>query len=136
MHVSKAKICIKQKNFFPVWPIEIARLTAVLVLPTPPLPLVTAIESVIINLTSILSVMESCFTMESRFSLRYCIKTFCDANIGASIIDFDAENKPIFASFVAREEKLSCSDVALIQFCKSNHRIKVFKFTHRQRNHV
>ena len=53
---------------------------------------------------SILSVMESCFTMESRFSLRYCIKTFCDANIGASMIDFDAENKPIFASFVAREE--------------------------------
>ena len=56
---------------------------------------------------SILSVMESCFTMESRSSLRYCIKTFCDANIGASIIDFDAENKPIFTSFILQERKNS-----------------------------
>ena len=47
--------------------------------------------------------MEPCFIMESRFSLRYCIKTFCDANIGASIIDFDAENKPL--SFLSRWDK-------------------------------
>ena len=50
--------------------------------------------------------------------LRYCNKTFCDANIGASIIDFDAENNPIFASFL-KEKKISCSDVLLSSFVRA-----------------
>ena len=50
--LARPKSASNKRTFFPVWPSEIARLTAVLVLPTPPLPLVTAIERVIIKCLS------------------------------------------------------------------------------------
>ena len=79
---------------------------------------------------SILSVMESCFTRVEILS-QILHQDYLNTK---SIIDFDAEIN-IFV-FCCERRKFSCSDVALIQLCKANYRIKVSKFTHRQRNHV